>query len=201
MHHLCSIIGVLRIESGDDMGTPDTLHIKNGIACKICGTKNLSFQSHSFADIMMNYYPGDLLETNVVSGVIETDLFCSNYQNHPPESYTGKREFQHVYIVIWHQIFIDILESKELALDKLDKIGIGDIVLLLQDLQEDRRKYRNNYWHVLNTVDNYARYLDLPEDEQNRIKNLSNEQNHSTSKKGLSHLEFLSYHSLYSMFK
>ncbi len=148
------------------MGTPDTIYLDTPIKCTICGTLIDNVQSHQFADIMLYYFVGDVLEGSIISGVLEEEVFCPNYQKHPEQRPITP---QVVYLAIWHHILISVEETHDIALKKVQTFGQGELYLLYEGMQKRRNEYRNNFNRLRNIVQTYASYLELPNSEQTKI--------------------------------
>jgi len=173
------------------MGIYDTIMFKVPIKCKLCGTPIASTQTKKFNPILRTYYVGDILETGIITGVVEEELFCPNYKNHPqppqdlqnqnaevPEN-SLETEYlpiqkippQNVYLVVWHKILISIEETYEAAYQKITTFGIGDLFLIYEDLYVKQQTASSKFNRIKHWTSTYLKYLSLSEEDKSRIQN------------------------------
>ena len=110
------------------------------------------------------------MESTVITGIIEEDLHCDNYQAHPNPQNFSRDFLQYIYLVIWHKILIGIEETPERAHDRIKDFGFGDLFLLYENLFAREQAAVHRTTRIKNWMSSYLHYLKLPAEKQQELK-------------------------------
>mgnify|MGYP001603650556 CR=1 FL=1 len=119
------------------MGMFDTLILQEPVICPDCGSKIDSVQTKVFDNCLDTYEPGDITKgSRIITGIIAETLFCGKC-HWPKDSNDG-----HVFIAIWHSIYVGIFKSEDEAERIINSIDRLDLIQWLDKAQNER-----NLWH------------------------------------------------------
>jgi len=141
----------------------DTIIFPTPIACNTCGKLHKNTQTKLFSNFLANYGVGDVLPTNIVSGIVEETIYC--------EHKGDERYFtQKIFLVVWNKILIDVLENTSEAEKKLETFKIKNLQELYEKLFEQKIDFSTKYSRLKRFVKKYSEYLSWPQDKQEKFK-------------------------------
>ncbi len=175
------------------MGMFDTIIFDNPIKCELCGTQIESTQTKNFECLMESYYIGDIIQSTTITGIIQEELFCDNFKNHPDyiaslkeieekeqavQTKEDKKEFhviqfkhQSIFLVLWQQILIGMEETYENAENLLKSFNILQLSDLYRKNYEKKTENARQRQEIIIFGENYFKYLTLDPEEQEKIRN------------------------------
>lgn len=96
-------------------------------------------------------------------GIIKESLYC-DHDKKEESSWD-----QEIFIVIWHGLLIDVVETYEDAEKKLFSFGQGDLYLMYQNMHNERNEYRYKFNAVVSWIEQYLDYEKLSDDEKEKL--------------------------------
>jgi hypothetical protein len=150
------------------MGMFDTIKFSRAIQCKECGFEHKTTQTKQFENLMVVFEVGDHLPGRMITGIVEESLYCE----HLALEGKIKPSFdQIVYLVIYRNILIGVVETYEIAEKQINKFGFGELFLLYQDLHKKRDSFQGKYNRLASWCRRYAEYLNMGAEEKEEIEN------------------------------
>ena len=115
----------------------------------------------------MDYYVGDLIPGNVITGIIEETI----YWNHKDTTRANEEySTQNIYIVIWHRILIGVVETAETGERLIAKFGLADLYFLYERLFEMKNDFETKYRKLKQYAEIFSDYLNLSAEEKATFK-------------------------------
>lgn len=140
------------------MGMFDTIHLKNPLACPVCGKEESSLQTHAFEDIMANYRIGSVVRGGVLTGILNETLWCSDCHKADREASSP------VYLVVWHSILAAVEQDLARAEARMAAIDRLDLVNWLDEAQRNEEGWRRRFYALLRDIERWHEHL---EDQKN----------------------------------
>jgi len=146
------------------MGLFDTILFPEPIECNACGRLHESTQTKMFSNLLVSYEVGDVLPTNILTGIVTERLYCEH---------DGKQESsfdQKVFLVIWNKILIDVVGQLSNAKQKLEEFGVKNLLNYYKTLYKEKINFEIKYQRLKYSCETYAKYLSWSPEKQENYK-------------------------------
>jgi len=115
---------------------------------------------------MTHFSVGDVVPGSLVTGVLKETVYCNHNDKKKENSWD-----QEVFLAIWHNLLVDVVESYEEAERIVRTFSQGELYLLYRELFEGRNEYRYKFRAVVDWVKKYFKYEGLSIEEKERLLN------------------------------